>query len=65
MHPMKRKIAMVLLALGAVGGFSAGAFSMACHRRAHRENFEQHVARTCVEAARAAEQGRAAGPPAH
>jgi hypothetical protein len=48
---------MVLLALGAVGGFAAGIASMRCHRGYHggwhgrRAAFEQHVAEVCTNAA--------------
>jgi hypothetical protein len=54
---MRRRILMVLLALGAFGGFAAGFASLRC--RAHgphgwhsrRAAFEQRVAQTCVDAA--------------
>jgi hypothetical protein len=51
---------MVLLGLGALGGFAAGFASLRCHRgygygphgwHARRAAFEQHVAQTCADAA--------------
>lgn len=50
---MRRKILMVLLALGAIGGFGAGIAGLRCHRE-RRAAFERHVAKICVEAARTA-----------
>jgi hypothetical protein len=52
-----RRALMVLLALGALGGFGAGFASLghrACHRRA---DFERHVAHICAEAALDARDG--------
>ncbi|MBI2395706.1 MAG: hypothetical protein HYV09_39435 [Deltaproteobacteria bacterium] len=50
---MRRKLLVVLLALGTVGGYAAGFHSMKrCHQD-RRASFEQHVARVCAEAARA------------
>lgn len=52
---MKRKLVMVVLALGTVGGYGWGLASMGCHRhhaQSRREAFERHVAKVCVEAAR-------------
>lgn len=51
---MKRKLAIVLLALGTIGGFASGFRSMRCHAQWRRESFENHVAQVCVEAARKA-----------
>lgn len=51
LHPFQ-KAAMVLLALGTIGGYSLGFASMRCHSRERRESFEQHVAKVCVDAAR-------------
>jgi hypothetical protein len=49
---MKRRILMVLFALGAIGGFGSG-FCRAHHRMAARHAaFEAHVAQVCVDAAR-------------
>jgi hypothetical protein len=49
---------MVLLGLGALGGFAAGFASLRCHH-GHRQHgwqgrraaFEQHVAQICADAA--------------
>jgi len=49
---MRRKLLIVLLALGTVGGYASGFASMrSCHNK-RRDNFEQHVAKVCVDAAR-------------
>ncbi len=56
---MRRRILMILLALGTVGGYSAGFAHMHCAGAARRAAFEHHVARVCVDAARGA--GRAPG----
>jgi hypothetical protein len=56
---MKRKILIVLLSLGTVGGFGAGFASMghkSCHRRAA---FERHVSQLCVDAALRSRDNRA------
>jgi hypothetical protein len=50
---MKRRLLILLLALGTVGGYSAGFAQMRCHARARQGGFERHVARICAEAARA------------
>lgn len=58
---MRRKLAIVLLTLGAVGGYAAGFASLRCHSHARRQAFENHVAEVCVKAAKQAEttqQGR-------
>jgi hypothetical protein len=47
---MRRRLLIILLTLGTVGGFAAGFGGL--HRR---EAFERHVARICVEAARSAQ----------
>lgn len=52
---MRRKIKIVLLTIGMIGGFASGAASARCHGQWRRESFEQRVARVCVDAARAAE----------
>lgn len=49
---MKRRILIVLLAIGAIGGYAAGFASVACHAHARHARFEQHVAKLCVDAAR-------------
>lgn len=48
---MRRKIAIVLLSLGTLVGYGSGFASLACHRRARQQAFEQHVAQVCVNAA--------------
>lgn len=52
---MRRKILIVLLSLGTIGGFASGAASMRWRGECRRQAFEQRVARVCVDAARAAE----------
>jgi hypothetical protein len=47
---MRRRIAIVLLAIGTVGGFASG-FASLHHCRTHRKAWEQHVAQVCVDAA--------------
>lgn len=61
---IRRKIAIVLLSLGTVVGYASGFASLACHhhREARQQRFEQHVARVCVDAARASQQGVAEAP---
>lgn len=54
---MRRKIKIVLLTIGMIGGFASGIHSARCHGQWRRESFEQRVARVCVDAARAAESG--------
>lgn len=51
---MRRKMLIVLLSLGTVGGYAAGFASLGCHqhREARREAFERHIARVCLDAAR-------------
>lgn len=52
MHPMKRRILIVLLGAGTVLGYGAGFASMRWHGQHRRAAFERHVAETCVDAAR-------------
>jgi hypothetical protein len=52
---MRRKILIVLLSLGTIGGFASGAASLRWRGECRRQAFEQRVARVCVDAARAAE----------
>lgn len=52
---MKRKIAIVLLTLGTIGGYASGFASLRCHSWQRRHSFEQHVAKVCVDAARTAD----------
>ena len=51
---MKRRLLIVLLTLGTIGGFGSGIASMRCHGQARRAAFERHVAKVCVDAARRA-----------
>ena len=57
---MKRRILIALLTLGTIGGFASGAASMRWRHHNRRAAFEQHVARVCVDAARAADADAAA-----
>ncbi len=51
---MRRRILMVLLALGAVGGYASGfAHMRACHR-GREAAYERHVADVCLNAAKGA-----------
>lgn len=52
---MHRRLLIALLALGTVGGYTAGFASLACRAKYRREAFERHVAQVCVEAARSPE----------
>jgi hypothetical protein len=54
---MRRRIAIVLLTLGPIGGYAAGFASLKCHHQARRQYWENHVAKVCVEAAKNAEAG--------
>lgn len=52
---MRRKAIMVVLLLGAVGGYAVGFAQVGCwkqRRAAMRQAFEQRVAKVCVDAAR-------------
>jgi hypothetical protein len=53
----RRKLLIVLFALGTVLGFGGGFATMRCHFRSRHEAFERHVARVCLEAARESETG--------
>jgi hypothetical protein len=59
---MKRKIAIVLLSLGTIGGYAAGIASLRCHGSQRRQAFEEHIAKVCVDAAKGAEAPPAAPP---
>jgi hypothetical protein len=52
---MKRKALIALLALGTIGGFGSGVFSMCRHRQHHRARFEQTVTNICTNALRQAQ----------
>lgn len=47
---MRRPTLILVLALGALGGYASGFASLA-HHHDRRAAFEQHVAQVCVEAA--------------
>ncbi len=50
---LRRKLLIIALAFGTVAGFSSGFHSLRrCHSE-RRNNFEQHVAKLCADAARA------------
>ena len=49
---MKRRLLIMLLALGTIGGYTAGFAQLRCHARARHGGFERHVARICADAAR-------------
>jgi hypothetical protein len=59
---MRRRILMVLFALGAIGGYASGFCHMGACARDRRAAWEAHVARVCVDAARG-EAGRPADVP--
>lgn len=63
MHPMKRKVLIVLLSLGTVFGFAGGALSVAKHSHHRRAAFERHVAQLCADAARHESAADKAGAP--
>lgn len=60
MHPVRRKIAIVLLSIGTLAGFAHGFHTMRGRACARRDAFERHVAEVCVDAARG---GRAEADP--
>ncbi|HVK71122.1 MAG TPA: hypothetical protein VM694_41985 [Polyangium sp.] len=61
---MKRRVAIVLLTLGTIGGYAAGFASLRCHSWQRRQHFENHVAKVCVDAARRGEVPAPPPPPA-
>lgn len=64
---MKRRILIALLALGTIGGYGVGFASMRCRAHGRQGAFERHVAKVCVDAARAgkaAPNDTAQDPPA-
>jgi hypothetical protein len=49
---MRRRILMVLLGLGAIGGYASAFANMHRCGRWHEAAFERHVADVCVQAAK-------------
>lgn len=49
---MRRKVLIVLLALGTVGGYASALCGARCHRESRQDRFERHIASICVDAAR-------------
>jgi hypothetical protein len=60
---MRRKISIVLLALGTLGGYASGFASLRCRADHRRADFERHVAALCVDAARGADAAPAVAAP--
>jgi hypothetical protein len=60
---MKRRILIVLLTLGTIGGYGAGIAGMRCRAHARQGAFERHVAKVCVDAAREAKGAEGAAAP--
>ena len=54
---MRRRILMVLLAVGAVGGYAEGFAHMHACPRGRNSAFERHVADVCIDAANHASKG--------
>ena len=48
---MKRKILIVLLALGTVGGYASACHHARWHRWQRQQAFERHIADVCIDAA--------------
>jgi len=59
---MKRRILMVLLGLGAVGGYASGFAHMHRCSRAREAAFERHVADVCIAAAKSPARGAERAP---
>lgn len=58
---MRRRLAIVLLTLGTIGGYASGFASLRCHSHARRQAFENHIADVCVRAAKQVETGQGQG----
>ncbi len=52
---MKRKLLIVLLALGSIAGFAGGIASMSCRAHQHRAELEERVTKICSDAIRQAQ----------
>ena len=48
---IRRRFAIVLLALGTIAGYGSALCSWSHARHVRREAFEQHLARVCLDAA--------------
>ncbi len=60
---MKRKLLIALFSIGTIGGFASAGAHWSRHHQRHRQALEAHVARICVDAARAATERPAPPPP--
>lgn len=49
---MKRKLLIVALSLGTVGGFASGFASLRCHAKARRHHMKEVVTEVCADALR-------------
>lgn len=63
---MKRKLLIVTLALGTVGGFASGFMSLRCHGKWKRHQYQQTITDICADAMRQSQQDERPlhGPPA-
>ena len=52
---MKRKLLIVALALGTVGGFASGIMSLRCHGKWRRDHHRQTMTDICADAVRQAQ----------
>ena len=55
---MKRKLLIVALSLGTVGGFASGIMSLRCHAKARRHHVKEMVTEVCADAIRQAQDRR-------
>ncbi|MFO0667139.1 MAG: hypothetical protein U0174_24515 [Polyangiaceae bacterium] len=54
---MNRRLLIVLLSLGAIGGFGSAFFHAGQCHQSRRDAFERHIAKVCVDAARTGNGG--------
>lgn len=54
---MKRKLLIVVLALGTVGGFASGFASMCRHAKWRRHHWKETVTEICSDAVKQAQRG--------
>jgi hypothetical protein len=59
---MRRRILVVLLALGTVGGYASGFSSLRHHAQCHRAWMEERAAQTCTPCPGSAEAPQAPTP---